>query len=131
MKRALIFALLAAGCDDDTLPAKVANAQLHGIVAAQARCDCDIFSDGVAYHVTYSAQRLLDGSCLASKASASGDVVLWSRAEPNAADCRKNDVYLQDGEIHMVIPTGDGPRDISEEIEICCTGHNLAAFGVE
>lgn len=133
MRHALALAALAAlGCDDPAVGAKALDVLEHGFVAAQIRCSCSIVSDGVPYGVNYSAQRLLDGACLVSSAASQpAGTILWARSEANAVDCRRNDVYLLDGDIHLVIPTGDGPRDLSEEIATCCTGFNLEAFGVE
>jgi hypothetical protein len=73
MKRAaLLLALFAAGCDDESLPAKVANAQLHGIVAAQIVCGptCEFVNavnpTSTTSGMNYRANRLIDGSCLLS-----------------------------------------------------------------
>lgn len=120
MKRtALLLALFAAGCDDESLPAKVANAQLHGIVAAQADCYCTL-SGPSAYTFSARYQKLMDGSCFAMAPGSGGPTLGAEHCESGSPDF---DIY--DGLIH-------GPEGYSDaDITTCCTGFNLAAFGVE
>lgn len=128
MKRAILIAALALGCDDESLPAKVANAQLHGIVAAQARCSCTMThpDNWPPLLVTYAAQKLVDGSCLVTGGN------LWERSEPQSETCDRNNVWLEGGALHVLEQTGEGPMEWTpKNITTCCTGFGFEAFGVE
>jgi hypothetical protein len=140
MKRALILgALLALGCDDESIPARVANAQLHGIVAAQIDCPTSCTFERVSNPMvttsgySYRAQRLLDGSCFVS-----GNVVaqftFHGRSEAAAENCvaAYATQSLEAAGGLLLLSVGEGPSNqYQADIETCCTGFGLEAFGVE
>ncbi len=125
MRRALILAALLAGCDDESLPAKVANAQLHGIVAAQARCACELTPGNSVF---ISANKLIDGSCLTGGGS-TVDMFI-ARSEALADICERPSGHLEGGEF-VYHPSGHGTTTASFDITTCCTGFGFEAFGVE
>jgi hypothetical protein len=138
VRRAILFAaLLAAGCDDDSLPAKVANAQLHGIVAAEIHCPESIGLDRTTSpfdtaHVAFHAQRLLDGSCLVRSNTLS--LTLLSRSNPDAETCSgttgSSTMYVEDGVV--VLQNSPSPLDRFEgAVGSVCTGFGFESFGVE
>lgn len=130
MKRLLLLAVVCSfGCDDETVRAKVTDVLDHGVVAAQVRCSCSLTNDQseVENGITYSAQKLVDGSCLISESSLVL-TKLCARSEACAEDCSGNGVSISDGVLSHVSP---GHHTFSAGIETCCTGFNLEAFGVE
>lgn len=139
MKRLFILAALLAGCDDDTLPAKVANAQLHGFVEAQVFCGptCEFVKVSnpsvTTSGMNYRANRLLDGSCLVTATTTPG-LVFLSRSDSEAETCRgeyaSSWMTAEAGKIELQL--GTNPVDhYQADIETCCTGFNLESFGVE
>lgn len=133
MKRAILLVALLAGCDDDSLPAKVANAQLHGIVAARVECDCFTVPESGfnSQHVTYRASKLVDGSCFVGIDAAQ----FWGRGEAAADTCdtypgQGGNLFAENGLLQQQSGTPlvvAGTADLTS----CCTGFNLEAFGVE
>lgn len=122
---ALLVGLLLAGCDDESLPAKVAGAQLHGIVEAQIACSCQLSNESDPPDTRnlsgYKAQKLVDGACFTTG-------LLLARGESGAVTCDNGSVSVDDG----VITLDDGVAGLFHgEVDVCCTGFNLSAFGVE
>ncbi len=120
MRRLAFLALLALGCDDT---AKLLDVAEHGIVEAQIVCDGTV-SDGVNTDtIRYSAQRLLDGSCLAN---GQHGALLCSRTDACADNCSVELLSFDSGlVVYAQVPPKTAP------IESICTGFNLEAFGVE
>jgi hypothetical protein len=135
MKRAILLVALLAGCDDESLPARVAAAQIHGIVEAQADCECELTNTVSSATTTinpYLAQRLLDGSCFVTWSSTPR---LTARSESGAESCRgvvgAATLDLVDGVFSFQNGPGAGNLWEGPATTSCCTGFNLAAFGVE
>jgi hypothetical protein len=132
MRALLLLAALAAlpGCDDESIPGRVATAQLHGIVDAHVECFGSFSS---ASNVRYRASKMLDGSCLATVARSGTDdsgTQFSPRGESGADVCVVTDTAdmeftAEGGEFR--IQTGLGSP---LAIESACTGFNLEAFGV-
>jgi hypothetical protein len=139
MKRLLILAALLAGCEDDSLPARVAAAQLHGLVEAQITCPATCVFEKVVDPMvttsgyTYKAQRLLDGSCFVS-GNLLAQSLYHSRSDSEAEHCSAGyattSIEAVDG--LLLLHLGAEPQNQwRADIEICCTGFGLEAFGVE
>lgn len=142
----LLAALLCAGCDDESLPAKVAAAQLHGIVAAQVICNCTITTAdeestftslqlGPALVSNFQANKLIDGSCLSGfdQSTTTGDAMtLKARGTAGAGSCRFGAYHAESGKMY-VDEGGPGSYETawSRSLDTCCTGFNLEAFGAE
>lgn len=128
---ALLAAVSVVGCDDGAVASKVTDVLAHGLIEAQARCvrslrnDIDDAENGISY----TAQRLVDGSCLISQSSIV-PTKLCSRTDDCAADCSGNGASLSGGLLTHVA-SGGAHGTFSAEITTCCTGFNLEAFGVE
>lgn len=123
----LLIVALAFGCDDPDVSAKALDILEHGIVSARVDCSACAVSNGSTGDTIalYTAHRMLDGSCL----SREGDKTRFcARDESCAADCRSENVSVSGGQIRQDIVSG---ADRVADIETCCTGFNLEAFGVE
>jgi hypothetical protein len=125
VKRLTFIALLALGCDDPEVAGKVASVLEHGIVAAHARCQCEI-TPGNSVFMT--ASKLIDGSCLVADGAAL--TRFWTRTEANSETCEMYSGHLQDGEF-VYHPAGHGQTSATFDIESCCTGFEFESFGVE
>lgn len=125
MRRFLLIAALALGCDDPAVGAKALDVLEHGVMAAQARCQCEL-TPGNSVFMT--ASKLQDGSCLAGDGSSL--TRFWSRLEANAETCEVFSGHLAGGEF-VYHPTGHGTDVAAFDIETCCTGFGFEAFGVE
>lgn len=139
MRHALILMALLAGCDDESLPAKVANAQLHGIVSAQITCPATCVFEKIVDPMvtssgyTYKAQRLLDGSCFVS-GNMLAQSLYHSRSDTEAEHCvaayATTSLEAVDG--LLLLHFGTEPQNQWQaDIETCCTGFGLESFGVE
>jgi hypothetical protein len=118
-------------CDGEEVTAKVMGVLDHGIVSAQARCICSLHNDidDAENGVTYTAQRLVDGSCLITEAPLV-PTKLCSLSDACSVDCSGNGVSLSGGLLsHVASPGPHGTY--SADMSTCCTGFNLEAFGVE
>lgn len=127
--RALILmaAALAAGCDDPAVEAKVADILEHGIVAAEVTCSCN-YGQNNANSVAYRAQKLIDGSCFVSRSTATAAYLL-ARSDNGAEACRVGDYSASGGDL-VVDHDYDPSAPYFIDLETCCTGFNLEAFGV-
>lgn len=126
MRAALILGatLLAAGCDDPAVEAKVDDILLHGIVAAQANCSCNLTRTTSPFDTRIHARdtyKLLDGACLVPTLG------FCSRSDACAETCQIGTVELEDG---LVKETSGGGL-YTAPVDTCCTGFNHEAFGVE
>jgi hypothetical protein len=134
MKRLLLVAALLAGCDDESLPARVAAAQIHGVEAAGATCDCNLTNvaspfDTVPIESKYSL--LIDGSAFIHYSShGSSNLAFCARGEACASTLQSGGDFVESGKLVFVNPSPPNPR-YEEDFETCCTGFNLEAFGVE
>lgn len=141
MRAPLLLAALAAlaGCDDESIPARVATAQLYGVATAQVTC----VSSAAHYSMAgfqYQATRLADGSCFASVTGvaqspfqpyASAGAQWNIRGSAGAETCAVRTFYP-----NQTITAEDGilwtDGDTGESLELStCDGFNLEAFGVE
>jgi hypothetical protein len=133
MKRLLILAALLAGCDDESIPAKVAAVQLHGFVEAQIDCDGSLTRTTTPFNTVgfsgYRAQKLIDGSCFTGGHIGSAPVLIARSAE-GAAVCLNEQggasIQVEDGLIIYI-----NGETYTGSVETECTGFNLEAFGVE
>lgn len=137
MRRAILL-LLALGCDDESLPAKVANAQLHGIVAAQIDCPGATLTRTTSPFdttgIAFKAQKLLDGSCFTISTMAL--LTLIPRSDPDAETCAAsyipaNGITSAEGGKLVLEQTNPSVARFEGDIDSNCTGFNLEAFGVE
>lgn len=150
MRRAiLLVALLAAGCDDDSLPAKLANAQLHGAVAAQVTCAAPIVkSCNPVWTLQVQCTKFADGSAMVSTGEDVGlRTQVFDRANARAEDCSFAWLPAPPGTAVDTVQITGGELVYSSEYAGCggappapsvvaleepdCTGFNLEAFGVE
>lgn len=131
----LLLAALLAGCDDESIPARVANAQIHGFVEAQIDCECEV--ENTVFHNTttlnpYLAQRLVDGACFVTWSTG---LRLLPRSDDGAESCRgvagAATLDLVDGQFSFQNGPGAGNLWEGPATTSCCTGFNLEAFGVE
>lgn len=127
----LAIPLLALACDDESLPGKVAAAQLHGMTAAFVDCAVNANTGGPTT-VHYSAAQFLDGSCLATfKGFAGTAQALGTQFTPrDVPDSLACPVSVQAG---YEVSAEDGALTINATdyaIDTHCTGFNLEAFGV-
>lgn len=131
MKRALILAALALGCDDPAVGAKALDVLEHGVVEASVDCHFPMPGSCSATAEMYHAALLIDGGVF-TNSRAGGR--FWKRGSAEAGDFMaplSNGtplVTVSDGLLHVF---GGGCGDDDYAIETYCTGHNLAAFGVE
>lgn len=139
-----------ATCDAPEIHAKALNILQHGLIDAQVECHANIMQSycdlPMGFHV--QANKLVDGACLVVRPSVAGgfgDMRLYDRTSPHAADCS-----YTDGDFSYVITagyitgtyTGTGlpytcgtnygiPYKVSVDLTSeSCTGFNLATFGV-
>lgn len=106
----LLPALLCCACDDPDVEAKALSILEHGFVEAQAVCDC------AGIEATFT--KLIDGSCVQGQT--------WHpRSDPLVGTCPSGSgqTYIENGVVYSGMA--------SEDVEVCCTGFNLEAFGAE
>lgn len=123
-------------CDGDEVTAKVMGVLDHGLVEAKIECDCSAEPIPPALYsypvYPFVAQKLIDGSCLVS-----GGVPtrLYERSDARSASCdtypgQGANAHVATGGVLLVDSSANTPTH-SVAITTCCTGFNLAAFGVE
>lgn len=146
---AIVGALLVAtGCDDPDVETAVADILVHGVVAAHVECFATetfpVFGSRV---YTYTASKLIDGSCLSSVDfdGSQASTRLVPRSVAGAGECR-NDLFPSDS-ITLRWEAVDGFLEVSYfaerppvaidnavdtvDLGASCAGFNLEAFGVE
>ncbi len=130
---AILAALLLAGCDDESLPARVAAAQIHGFVEAQIDGDGELTRTTAPFNVVgingYRAQRLIDGSCFTGGLVGSSPVLV-ERSAAGASACLNEQGSASVGVSGGTITYING-ETYTGSVETECTGFNLEAFGVE
>lgn len=138
MKRlAILAALLLAGCDDESIPARVAAVQINGFVEAQIECSGPATQTTSPFDTIgitdYRVQKLIDGACLVTGGPWGGYPRLIARSESAAETCRSgSDTTFAKVESGVASFTTNTPSITFEaDIESICTGFNLEAFGVE
>jgi hypothetical protein len=161
MKKLLLVLALLCGCDDETirenfvpyfvcsyLPMwmgdcqdqevidKAQNVLEHGFTAARIECSCrfDRAGGGLSGVHDFMASKLQDGSCL-TQSSGSG-TYLWPRSDPRSLTCDSHKgmtegLTIAEGGLLKYVPDSSFIFSETADIETCCTGFNLEAFGVE
>lgn len=135
MRRAMLLASLAFGCDDPDVSAKALDLLAFGGMQAKVVCagvsypaggmsDCDPIGDE-----TYSGHRFADGSAFVTL---SGTPVFWGRSEPEAAEME----FVFPSLTPVTFSVAEGELTVSRasctpvvvDISTSCTGFNLEAF---
>jgi hypothetical protein len=84
--------------------------------------------------MNYRANRLIDGSCLLSANTTPG-LTFLERSDPEAENCRGSYatswMEAVDGKLELQLSDSNPANHWTADIETCCTGFNLAEFGVE
>lgn len=143
VKKTVLAAALAFGCDDPEVSGKVESLLLHGAVEASIRCESEysyIGYGGSPIPYVYKADRFVDGSIMVQLLSAN-HFKFWNRNDAEAEDAvvtygnGPSELVFEahDGNLTAFCPGCTSPTDVADvdSIDVACTGFNLAAFGVE
>jgi hypothetical protein len=149
MRKAILLAALAFGCDDPEVASRAANVLEHGIVNAQITC-VDVPVNSGSWMTFYRANKLQDGSSFSRAKFGHGNVEVqdycsrdqdcapvaavglnsdFSTTSPGCPGAASEAISAKDGFIEYCLDNV-GVFD-SFDIETYCTGFNLEAFGVE
>lgn len=152
---ALLLVVLAFGCDDTTVRANIIDNFVctympwwmgdcqgtetvaavmgvldHGIVSADATCECDMRNDAdthTSHFGPYRVQKLFDGSCFIRS---DGSITQFRARYEECVVATAAPYSLADGEFRYLNDANPANR-YRAPVSTCCTGFNLAAFGVE
>lgn len=122
-------------CNGEEVTAKVMGVLDHGLIEAQIDCHgtwSRTTSPFDTVSPSFKAQKLIDGSCFTT--SNVSIPTLIARSEAGVSTCSRTSggstMYVEAG--MLVFQATSSPLDRFEcAVETCCTGFNLAAFGVE